>query len=292
MNREFSLLNNDGKCEKQGLGDLKTEYAVALGERNPRNQEPQPADRPFRSISAASSYFAACLTRNSSGVPRFQQSRLAPMTPNSPSMTSQRSPNNRASALQKAAAVDGPGEKVAIRELTAEEIQRLERALGQPIDHMYLVHWMSHSINALVQVASVPSARQLRDDLTRMAREGRQWIRSVAEYPPDILWPRAGAERDRLIEAAEGFCQSIDLMASQAGSLVKRGNTKTYPAFQALRVRRASVRTLLASQGLSQNIKSATSDRHAARSSNQASPGIRRGVPKACGTIGQCCSES
>jgi hypothetical protein len=137
--------------------------------------------------------------------------------------------NNRPSQYMP---TDGHRPQLAIRQLTEEEIQRLERALGKHIDRQYLVHWISYSINALVQVSSFPSARQLRDDLKAMAREGRQWIRHVAEYP-NIFPPRARSERDRLIEAAELFCQSVDLLVSQAGSSVKKGNTKTHRAFQA-----------------------------------------------------------
>jgi hypothetical protein len=119
-----------------------------------------------------------------------------------------------------------------IRRLTETEIQRLEGALGKPIERDYLVHWISLSIRRVVELSSLPSDRQLRNDLTRMAREGRQWIRHVADYPV-IFFPRAQAERDRLMKTAEAFCQSIDELAAQAASSVKAGQRKTHPAFEA-----------------------------------------------------------
>jgi hypothetical protein len=119
-----------------------------------------------------------------------------------------------------------------IRRLTETEIQRREGALGKPIERNYLVHWVSLSIRGVVELSSLPSTRQLRNDLTRMAREGRQWIRHVADYP-DIFSPRARAERDRLMETAEAFCQSIDVLAAQAASSIKAGQRKTHPAFEA-----------------------------------------------------------
>jgi hypothetical protein len=127
---------------------------------------------------------------------------------------------------------NGTTAKLAIRQLTKEEIETLEGALGQYIDRKYLVHWMSHSIGALVQFSSLPSARELRDDLHRIAREGRQWIRHVAAYP-NIFPPAGRMQRDALITAGEAFCAGIDYLVAQATPSIKAGRRKTHPAFQA-----------------------------------------------------------
>jgi len=41
-----------------------------------------------------------------------------------------------------------------IRQLTEEEISRLERALGKPIERDYLVYWISTAIRELVKLST------------------------------------------------------------------------------------------------------------------------------------------
>jgi hypothetical protein len=81
-------------------------------------------------------------------------------------------PNSRSSRKP----ADHDRSRPAIRQLTEEETQTIERALGKHIDRAYLVHWVSESIRGVVQSSSLPTARQLCDDLIQMRREGRQWI--------------------------------------------------------------------------------------------------------------------
>jgi hypothetical protein len=132
----------------------------------------------------------------------------------------------------KGNSVPGHAPKLAIRPLTEGEIQSLERTLDKPIDRKYLVHWVSLSIRGVVQSSTLPNSRQSRADFTRMAREGRQWIRHLAAYP-DIFTPRERSERESLAKAAEAFCKSLDLRAAQAALSTKAGKQKTHHAFEA-----------------------------------------------------------
>ena len=69
-----------------------------------------------------------------------------------------------------------------IRPLTQTEIERLEDAFGGSVDRAYLVHWVSDGIADVVRLSALPTQRELRADLVRIAREGRQWLRRVREY--------------------------------------------------------------------------------------------------------------
>src|SRR5579872_6953228 len=72
--------------------------------------------------------------------------------------------------------------KINIRPLTEAEIERLERALGKPIDRSFLTHWLSVAIEDTVRLSTQPTAKEFSSDLRRMARHGRQWLRGVDEY--------------------------------------------------------------------------------------------------------------
>lgn len=127
---------------------------------------------------------------------------------------------------------DGKGPNHALRDITEEEVQKLEDALGKPVDREHLVYWVPLSIRGIVHSSNLPHARQLRDDLIRMGREGRQWIRNVSAYP-DIFTPRERVERHSLIRATKAFCDSVDFRVAQAASSIKAGRQKTHPAFKA-----------------------------------------------------------
>ena len=115
-----------------------------------------------------------------------------------------------------------PEAKIEIRPLAEDELQRLERALGKSVDRQYLAYWVSEAIRDVVKLSMLPTARQLRTDLTRMARDGRQWLRHVDEYY-DTFSPRQRAELDQLRTAADAFLESVDFMAAQVAASIKAG---------------------------------------------------------------------
>ena len=119
-----------------------------------------------------------------------------------------------------------------IRPLTVAELEKLEHALGKPIERQYLTHWVSLAISDVVRLSIPPTVRELRTDLMRMAREGRQWIQQVSAYP-NVFVPRVREERDRLIEAADAFCNSLDIVVSDAASSIRTGHPRTHFAYDA-----------------------------------------------------------
>ena len=120
-----------------------------------------------------------------------------------------------------------PEAKIEIRPLAEDELQRLERALGKSVDRQYLAYWVSEAIRDVVKLSMLPTAHQLRTDLTRMARDGRQWLRHVDEYY-DTFSPRQRAELDQLRTAADAFLESVDFMAAQAAASIKAGRPRTH----------------------------------------------------------------
>src|SRR5215469_15923187 len=72
-----------------------------------------------------------------------------------------------------------PSNTSAIRPLTDDEIGRLEKALGQPIERTYLAHWVWRAIQAFIWFMTLPSPRERRDDLKKFAEQGRKWIETL-----------------------------------------------------------------------------------------------------------------
>ena len=120
-----------------------------------------------------------------------------------------------------------PKSKADVRPLTETELQRLESALGKSVDRQYLAHWVSEAIRDVTRLSILPSAPELRTDLMRMAREGRQWLRHATEYS-DTFLPRQRSALDLLLPAAEAFLESIDFMAAQAAASIKAGRRRTH----------------------------------------------------------------
>jgi hypothetical protein len=103
----------------------------------------------------------------------------------------------------------------------------LERALGKPVDRQYLAYWVSEAIRDVVKLSMLPTARQLRTDLTRMARDGRQWLRHVSDYY-ELFSPRQRAELDQLLLGADVFLANVDFMAAQAAEMINAGRPRTH----------------------------------------------------------------
>lgn len=126
----------------------------------------------------------------------------------------------------------GAHESLEIRPLTEAEIERLEQALGKPIDRQYLTYWVSTAISDVVRLSTLLTAREFRTDFMRMAREGRQWIREVSAYP-NVFVLRVQEERDHLIEAADAFCNSLDILVARAARSIRAGQPRTHFAYYA-----------------------------------------------------------
>jgi hypothetical protein len=122
--------------------------------------------------------------------------------------------------------------KPSLRPLTEEELDGLQRCLGRPVDRSYLKHWLSTAIADVVRLSVLPSPREVRTDLTRMAREGRQWLRHINECS-ELFSPRMQSELEDLARTTEAFCQSADAMAGDLAKSVKAGRPQTPFALRA-----------------------------------------------------------
>jgi hypothetical protein len=111
-----------------------------------------------------------------------------------------------------------------VRALTDEEIGRLERRLGQPVDRDFLVGWVSQAIRDVVRLSQEPTARELRDSFAQIAAEGRRWIRDV-EACPGVS--RLSHELDQVKSTVARFCDQADRLANRFGTVVKRGQVRT-----------------------------------------------------------------
>jgi hypothetical protein len=113
-----------------------------------------------------------------------------------------------------------------IRPLSEAELERLESALGKPVDRQYLTHWVSEATRDVARLSILPTPQQLNMDLRRMARDGRRWLREASEYSTIFNAAQRGA-LDRLVEAANPFFDSIDALAAQAAAATKAGRPRT-----------------------------------------------------------------
>jgi hypothetical protein len=74
-----------------------------------------------------------------------------------------------------------------LRPLTEEEVKRLERALGKPIDRKRLVHWVEQATRDVVRLWNEPTLRDCRDGFSRIAREGRRWLQHIESCPGELI---------------------------------------------------------------------------------------------------------
>jgi hypothetical protein len=113
-----------------------------------------------------------------------------------------------------------------IRPLTEHEIGRLEKAIGRSVDRDHLVYWVSEAIRDVVRLSDLPSAREYRDALLQITREGRRWLRQIEEFSGATFLP-ARIELNDVTGTVAGFCDSADLLAEQLGTSIKRGHPRT-----------------------------------------------------------------
>src|SRR5271168_2849581 len=75
-----------------------------------------------------------------------------------------------------------PAASTGIRPLTTDEVGRLTKALGKPLD-LESLFWLSRSIDDLVRFSAPPTARECRDRFSQIVREGRQWLEHIDQCP-------------------------------------------------------------------------------------------------------------
>jgi hypothetical protein len=120
-----------------------------------------------------------------------------------------------------------------IRPLTDDEIGRLEKALGQPIERTYLAHWVVQAIQAFTWILTLPSPRDRRDDLKKIAEQGRKWIDTLEQSrTTPLLTPVLDVEQ--LMSAVRGFCDAVNSLARQLDQAVGPGHPRTNVALEAL----------------------------------------------------------
>jgi hypothetical protein len=124
-----------------------------------------------------------------------------------------------------------------IRALTADEIARLENALGQPIERSYLVHWVSRAIKDFIGLMTLPPPRERRDDLKKIAEQGRKWIETVEQSRSTPLLSAAPLpaklDVEHLISSARTFCDLVESLARQLDQAVGPGHPRTNLALEA-----------------------------------------------------------
>jgi hypothetical protein len=119
-----------------------------------------------------------------------------------------------------------------IRPLTDDEVARLEKALGSPIERAYLAYWMVRAIEAYLVFMTVPLPRERRDDLKAMADQGRKWINTVEQSPTARLLPTV-IDLAHLMSSARTFCDLADSLARHLDQAVRPGHPRTTVALEA-----------------------------------------------------------
>ena len=112
-----------------------------------------------------------------------------------------------------------------MRPLKDTEIVDLETALGKPIDRHYLVYWVSRAIDDVARFSSQPTPRAARDELSKIAREGRAWIQRINEFSGAFLL-RQYAELDGLTTTVAEFCAGVDSVIERLEPSVTAGHPR------------------------------------------------------------------
>jgi hypothetical protein len=119
------------------------------------------------------------------------------------------------------------------RQLTEEEISRLERALRKPIERDYLVRWISTAIRDLVKLSTpIVSPREYRDELREIVQQGRGWIATVKQSRSTPLLPNV-LDVDHLISSLAMFSDAVETLAKQSEKSVGPGRPQTNLALDA-----------------------------------------------------------
>ena len=120
-----------------------------------------------------------------------------------------------------------------IRQLNEEEISRLERALGKPVEREYLVHWVSTGIRDLVKLSTpIVSPRAYRDELKEIVQQGRKWVDTLKQSRSTQLLPNV-LEVEQLISSLAMFSDAVESLAEQSEKSVGPGRPRTHLALEA-----------------------------------------------------------
>ena len=119
-----------------------------------------------------------------------------------------------------------------IRPLTEAEIELLERSLGRPVDRNSLVYWVSQSIRDVVRLRDLPTARECRDALLVVVREGRGWIHDINHCPCASLIGQQ-AELDALTAGVARVCDRAEFVAKEFRAAIKPGRHRARFALEA-----------------------------------------------------------
>jgi hypothetical protein len=106
-----------------------------------------------------------------------------------------------------------------VRALTDQEVERLQDRLGRPVDRHFLAHWVSVAIRDAVRLPGLPTARDYRDSLAHIAKEGREWVDGL-NVPPGISvlgW----AAKEALEQAADEARSAVTKLCDQADRLAE-----------------------------------------------------------------------
>ena len=125
-----------------------------------------------------------------------------------------------------------PSNTQEMRPLTDNEIARLERALGSPIERNYLAYWVSRAIEAFIVLMTLPPPRERRDDLKEIAEQGHKWIKTVEQSRSTPLLP-AVLEVEQLTSSVRTFCDAVASLARQLDQAVGPGHPRTNVALVA-----------------------------------------------------------
>jgi hypothetical protein len=119
-----------------------------------------------------------------------------------------------------------------IRSLTEVEIGRLEKSLGKPVDRAYLVMWVSQAISDAVMLSQLPTARECRDGLLRLSREGERWLEHIKEYQGASV-VLGSIQLDEICEKVLQCCGRFKSAAQHLTRGVKPGHPTSPPALMA-----------------------------------------------------------
>jgi hypothetical protein len=109
-----------------------------------------------------------------------------------------------------------------LRPLRASEIEALEEALGKPIERTWLVHWVSRGIADLVMLSGLPTAKEYRDELERLARNGRQWIDQIdASFARSLILRNSSL--GTLAGTVQKLCEVLKATADQRDAEIQAG---------------------------------------------------------------------
>ena len=120
-----------------------------------------------------------------------------------------------------------------IRALTDDELARLEKTLGQPIERAYLAHWVLRAIQAFTWFLTLASPGERRDDLKEIAEQGRKWIEAVGLSRSARLLPPA-VDLEHLMRSARTFCAAAASAARALDQAVGPGHPRSNFALEAL----------------------------------------------------------